>query len=202
MTIESKTSNAMTILLNMWQGGLNVKPFSEARLRNSMSDTLQLVITAGLEFNKSDFSNLSTNFHLGSGYYYESYLDTDEYYYSIAVAVENISACKSFEQAVNRKPFITDNVKTMDINYAGHLSGFNQKRRSRLSRGCEFIWNKELAHVTSFAKDNSYLVACSYKPREKALPCPTCQHGGNWEMGELKIAHLYKIMHKDLEVKL
>jgi hypothetical protein len=199
MTNETKLSDAMTVLKAMWDSSKDVNPYSEIRLRSSMVDTLELLIKANVKFDIEDFSKLHDNFHFGSGYYVTSFLGRDEHYYNIAVAVENISACKSFEYGVNRKPFITDNVITCDYNYAGHCSGFNQKLRSRLSIGCKFIYKGEKVHVTSFAKDNSYLCAVTYKSRDKQPPCPTCNMGGGWGIGELKINHLYKITHNDLK---
>lgn len=191
-------SYAMQFLNAIWNGGQEPKPFSEPRLRAAMDDALELAIKAGLIFDLDDFSHLYDNFHMGSGYYVDSYLWCNEKYYTVAVANENISACQSFEKAVGRKPFITDNVALPNYHYAGHFDGI--KKRSRLTLGAEFQWSGEKVKVSSFAKDNSYVVACSYKSREKKAPCPIC-HSGGWETGELKVKHLYKITHKDLRAK-
>jgi len=191
-------SDAMRVLKDVWDGADRVKPFSELRLRQNMGDAMDLVIKGGLHFDKEDFKNLYDNFHTGRGYYITSYLGIDEHFYTVAVEMENISACQSFEFAVNRKPFITNNVKVPEVHYCGHFD--ITKLRSRLTVGSQFDWNGQKVTVTSFSKDNSYLCAVTYKKREREPNCRICGRGG-WETGEHKIEHLYKITHDDLKTK-
>lgn len=185
---EKQNSDAIAVLEKVWQGALRVKPYSEPRLRAVMHDAMELAIKAGLSFDETDFSALIERFHLGRGYFTHCFLHADEHYYGIAVAVGNISACRSFEKACNRKPFMTDEVKTMTVHYAGHLD--ITRPRSRLSCGCQFIWKGERVTVTSFAKDNSYLTACSYHPHDPEKKA--------WEQNR-KPWHIFRISHKDLK---
>lgn len=160
---NSKNSEAMTVLKNVWDGAMGVNPFSEPRLKETMHDAMALVINAGLKFDKDDCLKLHDNFHLGSGYYIREYLSADDFY-TRAVVVENISACQSIENAVNRKPFITNNVTLPDYHFAGHFD--ITKKRSRITIGSKFIWKDQRVTVTSFAKDNSYICAVTYKPEK------------------------------------
>lgn len=185
---ETQLSDAMTLLKHMWAAELRVRPFSEPRLRAVMHDTLGLAIKAGLHFDKEDFTKLYENFHLGAGYVATGYLSPNEQFYSVAVAVNNISACQSFEKALNRKPFITNFVDPAPVHYAGHHDG--TRPRSRLSCGCKFSWKGEQVTVTSFAKDSEYLTACSYHPHDFSKK--------PWEQNR-KPLHVYRINHGDLK---
>ena len=201
MVVESngkpELSEAMTLLTHVWNCGKRVKPFSEARFRSSLKESLDLVIVGGLEFDIDDCSKFHDAFSWGSGYYVEQLLSFDEGSYALAIVASHISACHSFEKFHKRKPFITTQV---DHNYymLRKMPGRWDitRPRDRLGVGSKFTWQGKRAIVTSFDDENGKIIACTYKPREHTEPCPTC-HSGGYETGALKVEHVYKLTNKD-----
>lgn len=68
----------------------------------------------------------------------------------MAAQANNISACRSFEDWKERKPFMLDG--------------------ERIYIGREFQFCNRKVTCTSFAKDGSYIIACSYRDLPEDSP--------------------------------
>jgi len=196
LLMNESMSDAMKLIKHAWDCVLKTKPFSDYRVTSTMHEALTLAIKAGLKFAKDDCKKIADLCELGSGYYCQQFLSFDDRYYSVAVSAGNVSACQAFELHNNFKPFIMHGVDAPDVNVAGKKHGTNST--NRIAVGSKFNWNNESVTVTSFAKDYSHFVACSYKPREYEKACSSCGRGG-WSTGEVKVNRLYKITHDDLK---
>ena len=169
-------SYPIQLLTTVWRGTNEVTGHSWERLNSSMQDGLSLAIKSGMKFDKDDFHYIADHFR----FYYWGGNDRHmlgERYYIQACAMPNVSAAISFESWVSRKPFVADVVK---YGWQEEI----ERPRGRLAIGSTLFWNGEKVTVTSFSEDQTYLVACSYKPGDEY---PT------------KIKHQYKITHKDLK---
>lgn len=123
------------------------------RLNTAMQHAVHLAIDGGLTFAKGDFSKLLKDFR--GGYWFGA--DNGEWFYARAIAESNTSAAQAYEHYRGRKPFIADGVTP-----ARYGSVAKERKRERLAVGFQFTWRNRRVTVTSFAKDGSYLTACSY----------------------------------------
>lgn len=116
-----------------------------------------------------------------------------EGYYTMACLSKNTSACRSYEHACGRKPFMANRVRPPIYGATTyfHVDPITQER-GRLYVGARFPWRGEKeVEVTSFAQDGSYLTACSYKPKE--------YDERGFQIGPTKIAKRYTITLADLK---
>ena len=141
-------SPAIQLLTLVWAECYKPPALSYRRLNAAMQDALRLAITSGMEFESHDFILMAHRFRA------DYWLD-DEWFYSLAVGVGNISACQSYEQMMDRPPFIADQVDSLGEDYV-------HRKRGRLAVGCRFPWDGKMAEVTSFSGDGTYLIACAY----------------------------------------
>lgn len=112
----------------------NTPATSRAERGRVRASAIHLAVAAGLPFAKIDFSGLGTR------------TESD---YAHAVASRNVSACRSFEYAQGRGPFV----------YGGW----------RIAVGSRLRWDGEDARVTSFTSDGRAVVVCTYA-RTPAAP--------------------------------
>ena len=177
---EIKLSPVLELLRLTWHGiHINKAMWSWARLNRCMQDALHLAIKAGLVFGLDDFDFISKNFRWGY------WAGNGEGYYCHAVSENNISAIKAYEHYRNRKPFIVNNVDQR------WLGSFTPRKRGRLTIGSTCVWLGERITVTSFDDKNKNIIACSYKPQK-------CDERG-YICEPLKVAHIYKLTHKDFK---
>lgn len=150
-----------------------IKGFCGYEYENVLNEAVSLAIKTGLHFDREDFKLFQTKLVNGRGYYREDPFSQGdgESFYAAAVACRNISACQSIEEWLGRKPFIYTNGKRLHVD-------------------SEFGWNGEAVTCTSFAKDGSHLVACSY-----VFPNRYDEKG---KYVGLKVKHVYKITREDI----
>ena len=137
---------------------------SNIKFDHCLEESISLAIRYGVTFARGDFQQIYGVFNPDSWRANE----IGEKYYTSAVETRNMSACHSFETWKKRKPFIFDG------------------KRIYVHR--QFIWNQDSVTCTSFARDGSYLTACSYRvvyPKEG-------------EEYSRKIHHRYRITHEDI----
>jgi hypothetical protein len=134
-------SQVLQLLDLVWKNSNSSIGHSWTRLNTAMRQALSLAITSGFEFTVGDMLNVFANYRserwIGS---------SDEWIYGTAISCRNASAYQSFEFAKDRTPFIAET---------------SDGARKRLAVGTELWWESELVCVTSFAKDQSYLIACT-----------------------------------------
>jgi len=147
----------------------------------------ELAIRGGFEFHRTDFGEPKG----GIG----------EAWYAAAIEEGNMSAVLAMEHTAQRKPFIALEVATKggDRRMA-HMAGTQQE--GRLSVGARFRWDGKWVTVTSFAGDNSYVVACSY-PVGTYQNLPNCKSCGQPRYDQHqkkpdKPDHIYKITVEEL----
>lgn len=175
-----------------------VLPYSPIRVRHTRRDFILLTVMMGFKFTTSTFR------HLYDIYNGRLYLDI-ETFYTCAVTVKNISAARTVEDYLKRKPFIFVDVEP-GFNYFSTGTHGPVRKRGRVALGYKFVWNNERVTVTSFSEDGTYLVACSYKKQEpvnknddRVLRSPPreevdCSH---W-IDKSKIKRRYKITPREL----
>ena len=148
-------SPAIQLLTLVWAECYKPPALSYRRLNAAMQDALRLAITSGMEFATDDFILMAHRFRA------DYWLD-GERFYSLAVAVGNISACQSYESMKSRPPFMADHVDSLG-------DDFTHRKRGRLAVGCRFPWDGQYPEVTSFADDGTYLTACVYPPEARTV---------------------------------
>ena len=155
-------SKVITLLDLVWSNTNAAVGHSHERLNHAMRNALELAIGSGFEFAAADVKYIRSNYrsHFWIG-------ETDEWIYTLAVKVGNMSAIKSFEKYKDREPFIAAKVEVGSNGDYLHLAGNRQKER--LAVGFNFMFEGRKCTVTSFAKDQSFLTAYSYKKVK-------CQH--------------------------
>ena len=149
--------SAVIQLLDLVYANANRKTgHSWERLNHAMRDALSLAVGSGFEFADGDVAYIMG--HYKSGMWIG---ETDEWVYAEAVEVGNMSAIHSYERYKNREPFFGTGVRFRGSNTYLHLS--STRKKERLAVGVEFMWEGKKHRVTSFASDNTYVNACSYK---------------------------------------
>lgn len=152
--MHSKPSPAIEILNLIWNNANSEVSHSWERLNTAMRDALQLAIGSGFPFEIGDFDYIRNNYDSNR------WIGDWEWAYREAVSVDNKSAYQSFEACFQRTAIIADHV---DIPASRFLHLTSKRSRGRLVVGARFIYQGRLVTVTSFADDNSYLTACTYK---------------------------------------
>lgn len=113
---------------------------SYRRLNDALRKVLDAAIEGALPFQLTDFEQIYGDFC--GGHWFGS--PRGERFYGIAVEAGNISACRSIESMLQRKPFIW--------------------QKKRLACGSSFLWSgekiTETVWVTSL--DDTQIVACAY----------------------------------------
>lgn len=167
-----KDSPALTLLRHVWK---NIDYRSHALANDAMQRALSLAIESGMEFGVDDFAAIKAEFR-------PQYWLNMESAYSRACAAdrahgENTSAYKAIEKHLGRKPFLV-------------VPNAHAASKIRLCEGRRFDWHIDLKQrirvtVTSFADDQSAVIACSYK-----VP-----NDGSYER---KIDRRFRITHDDI----
>lgn len=158
---KQKTSAAIQLLDLVWANANTATAHSWERLNHAMHKALSLAIGAGFEFSIGDMAHVGSNYR--SGYWIG---DSSEWIYHLAIASENATAYQSYEAWKKREPFIADDVEMQE--HGGFIhANFIGRQRERLSVGARFEWKGAKLKVNSFAADQSYVNAASYKPRKK-----------------------------------
>jgi len=158
----AKESRAIKLLRLVWDGCNKATGHSWERLNHSLHTALQLAIGSGFQFGLADFATIDTEFRFeywggrDNGGFAESF-------YSLACAVDNISACHAFEAWKNRKPIIADAIDYHQRNGNWKHGGGGSRKQGRLCVGCSLEWHGENATVTSMGDGKTEAVACSYK---------------------------------------
>ncbi|MCK4624345.1 MAG: hypothetical protein KAV00_03470 [Phycisphaerae bacterium] len=182
MTNKKEPSPAIQLLDIVWKNSVAVTGFSWDRLNRSMASALSLAIDSGMRFDPGDFAAILKKYRMNRWCGMDGGLA--EGFYMLAVVTDNISAAQSFEAWKGRKPFIADGVDPPEWQHRVPRAWL--RKRGRLAVGFTFGWNGEMVTVTTFAKDGSHLVACSYHPQTEKDPYAN------------KIKHRYKITIKDI----
>lgn len=153
---ETEEKSAVIKLLDLvWKNTNAASPHSWERLNRAMRAALELAIGCGLEFELGDYA------HILSAYNTRKWIGaSDEWVYTLAIAVENGSAIASFEAKKVRQPIIADKVHLEDHSGFIHTSSINRDR-CRLCVGASLPWRGAKVFVNSFG--DGYVNACSYK---------------------------------------
>jgi hypothetical protein len=154
----------------------------KGRIRDHMSlmnHSVNFAIEAQMKVGKDDFKTLEKLCNIDSWLWSEIGL---EEFYTTAAESNNISASKSIENYLGRKPFIL------------HYQDNEIDRSKRLHVGSAFIWKgrhgDEKVKCTNFILkgENWCMIACSYKEKTGE---------GSSEAGRPKIEHRYSITQKE-----
>lgn len=138
-TISKKVNHspAYQFCLHMWQHNQEAQPgHSWLRINQAMHSALMLAVTGGLRFDLGDFNRIVHDFR--SGYWIGA---SHEMFFTQAVGTSNMSACLSYENWQERKPFKIDG--------------------KRMFVGREIQWEGKKAKCTSITAD--YIIACAPK---------------------------------------
>uniref|UniRef100_A0A6M3L7C9 Uncharacterized protein n=1 Tax=viral metagenome TaxID=1070528 RepID=A0A6M3L7C9_9ZZZZ len=184
MEEKVKLSPAVQLVDLVWRNSFKGKRVTSwTRFNGVLQDALGLAIEAGMIFDKADFQFINDSYQFGYWGGNDGHM-LGERYYAMATRYKNVSASQSFEAWKQRPPYIFDDV------FFDRFFGHEKFLHARLVIRSGFKWNNEAVWVTSFAEDGTYLVACSYKDREK--------NEKGYPIGTEKIEHLYKITVGDL----
>jgi len=132
----SKPSPALTFVRHLYEHAMQATGHSWTRLNGCLCRAVSIAIEAGLPFADNDIAYMNSTMKGGYWFLY----DAPERWYAEAIKHSNRSAWKSLEKYLGRDPFL-----------------FN---RDRLHVGYQMTWQGQQAVVTSFAADNSHLIAC------------------------------------------
>lgn len=154
---EQERSGVIQLLDLVYKNSLCGVNHSWERLNKAMRLSLKTAIGSGFEFDIDDWQYIGS--HYRSGYWLG---DDIEHWYAICVSDDNATAIASYEKWKNREACIADDVTPIKSDIA-HMTG--TRNLCRLAVGSEFAWKGKKVTVTSFG--DGYLVACSYKPRER-----------------------------------
>ena len=156
--MKQKKSQVTALLDLVWENANEAVSHSWERLNHAMRGALELAIGAGFTFESGDIAYIFQNYR--SGYWLG---DSDEWIYCKAIMAGNMTAIKSYEAAKGREPFITEGVDLNGGSNSYQHGGGGTRQGGRLAVGFSFNWEGQAVKVTSFAADQSYIVACSYK---------------------------------------
>lgn len=147
---------------------------SWVRFNGVMCSTVKLAIKGAMEFALDDFQHFWKEMRGGYWFHGDSGAK-GEGFYCLAVEMDNLSACLSYEAWAKRKPFLLDT-------------------GARVSVGSDVDWEGERTKLTSFDDDSESITLISYKhDHQKEKECPKCKrsdHGGT-----SKILHRYTVTH-------
>jgi hypothetical protein len=152
---NKQESAAIALLRLLWDNLNQATGKSFERLNYAMSLGLQMAIGGGFRFDEKDFAAIEKQFEFnrwGGG--------NPERFYSLACAVGNVSAAKSYETWLDREPIIADGVtQALSCEFCHVCS---ERARDRLCVGARFTWHGESVVVTSMSRYPTRAVACSY----------------------------------------
>lgn len=181
---KKQQSAAMKLVMLVWESRMDDTGFSWTRVNQGMSMAVKLAIHCGMEFHKTDFGTMSAELRMGRW----CGADLGEQWYTQAIETNHASAIASYEEWRKRKPFLVQ-------------PSPDNENRMRLHVGARFEWYcKKIRHfvtVTSFAKDQSFVTACTYKPYEKSERCKTCSQE-KYVYSPQKIDKRFKITHDNI----
>jgi hypothetical protein len=176
MTVPTPTP-VLDILHRIYDQHEASPSWSWDRLNHGLRQTLSALILVGTPFALDDFQRLARDSRLAFGHWCgaDGSDMTGERLYRLAVTENNLSACLAFEAWKQRPPFI--------------LNG------GRLYVGAKALWHDERCTCTSFTRDGTTVVLCSYHPH---MPddCPTCWRSRT--SYEAKVRHRYRLTWQDL----
>lgn len=164
--IGDDPSPALQYMNLAWGYGNTAHGHSYTVLNKMLRDSLETAVVGGMPFDTGDIGFIYEN--MRGGYWFGGINghSIGEWIYSLAIESRNASAYRSYEAWMNRKPFIV--------------------LGKRLAVGIEFDWYLDRLRVTSFAEDQSYVVACKYAHE---------QVDGYWRE---KLERVVKISHQDI----
>ena len=145
-----KQSSAMKLISHVWSHKQEGTSHSWERINSAMQAAVKLAITAGLKFAKGDFERIAETMRI-------HYWSNTEQWYGMAINFGNASAVASIEKWKDRKPFL--------IRLKENKHATPSKTRRRLYVDARFFWKDNYVKVTSFASDQSHIVACGYSGR-------------------------------------
>ena len=161
-------SPALRLVKIVWEHGSRK---SWSKLNGALQGAVRTAIEGGLEFSEGDFTHIFDNMRGGRWFIVDGH-SRGEWMYRLACEENrNPSAWRSFEAWKGRKPFIVDG--------------------QRLYVGLWFEWQLQRVRVTSFAEDQSYVVACSYRTVRQ-------QEGTRFEHATDEVVKIHKITHADI----
>jgi hypothetical protein len=181
-------SPVLVLLRHVWkaQGAAHGRhSHSWRRLNDAMQRALALAIDSGMAFNQGDFAVIAREFnpefwlHIEGCYVHacgkRSVMGTSH--------GANMTAIRAIEDHLGRRPFLVRETADPDA------------KRVRLHVGTVFDWHVDLekrvrVKVTSFAADQSHVVACSYKTFYKSEEDDT---------GKELVDRVFRITHADLD---
>ncbi len=187
MDKEKRVSPAMQLIEFVKYHKMKKCPWSRQKSGNISDWAWQLAVKGGFEFYKGDFGEPGS--WIGEGLY------------AAAILEQNMTAVHAMEYAANRKPFIALEIEPhADGPMMAHMAG--SRHEGRLAVGFQFWWQGKRVTVTSFAKDSSHVVACSY-PEGGYHNLPHCDACGQprydlRKPGPDKPDHIYKITPEEL----
>ncbi len=132
--------------------------FTNEKSANITSAFWDLLISAGIEFELTDFNDLTI--WSEEDYYRPGFHVPEEHHYALAVYESNISFCRCYEAYLGRKPFISKMVKYG--RRGGYICHGSYKTQGRLVVGAHFLWDGHQVTVTSFKDKDHSLIACAY----------------------------------------
>lgn len=149
MSQETKDSPVIALLRHVWR---NTNRDSWLTLNQVTADALTIAIRGDFKFAPDDFVIMARPSRDG-GFDSHRWISGGERFYAMACGRDrgsaNLSAAIAFETWRGRTSFL--------------IAQPNTKSRVRLSEAAVFIWSAgERWRVTSFAADQSYLIACKY----------------------------------------
>lgn len=103
-----KESGALQLVRLVWDHNREGTGHSWQRLNGSMHEAVRLAIHAGMKFDEGDFNAMYEQFR---GQYWFGSGDGSamgEHFYTLAVEMDDVSACQSFEHYAKREPYIWD----------------------------------------------------------------------------------------------
>lgn len=141
---QKPDSPALVLIKHVWEHNREATGHSWTRLNGSMRDAVSLAISAGLRFDRDDFTLIAATMRIG----YWCGDDRGEPWYRLAIELDHPSAYQSYEAWRGRRPFIIDGTRL----FVGQ-----QLRWTPNAKEAEGWWT-----ITSFADDQSSLTAVQY----------------------------------------
>lgn len=159
MTAVQKMFNAFA------KGSWKTMSRTREKANHVWSDFWFLLIKSGFAFEKTDL--VSIREYCNESRYNPPWYGVDEGHYSLAVRCGNLTFAYALEKLWGRKPFIGFGLDYYDCwpRYSKHS---NPATMGRLVISVRFQWQGEKVSVTSFNDKKHSLVACAYRPNNKA----------------------------------
>ena len=174
---RKRRSPAYKLLEHVWENEGHKQERSWDRLNHSMYAALKLAITSLMRFDRDDFEKIAQDFRIGYWGGNERHMCGENFYTAACAGTygQNMSACLSFEQWKQRKPFLVLRSQSENVKVRVHI-------------GASFEWpdwkTKVMRRlcVTSFSEDATYFTAVQ---RE-------------WDSGRQKVKKRFNINHEQI----